>query len=73
MKSYRSLDHMLKRPLNFIIQKGDLSIQLKYITRLRIFLVLSVAQVYNKTKDFSSLKCRKVEKNTKVSIGFIVL
>ena len=45
MKSYRSLDHMLKRPLKFIIQKGDLGIQLKYITRLRIFLVLSVARL----------------------------
>ena len=30
-------------------------------------------QVYNKTKDLSSSKCRKVEKDTSVSIGFIVL
>ena len=30
-------------------------------------------QVYNKTKDLSSLKCRKVEKDTLVSIGFILL
>ena len=37
--------NMLKRPLNFIIQKGDLDIQLKYIIRLRIFLVLSVARL----------------------------
>ena len=28
-----------------MIQKGDLGIQLKYITRLRIFLVLSVARM----------------------------
>ena len=40
---------MLKRPFNFIIQKGDLGIQLK---------------VYNKTKDLSSPKCHKVEKDT---------
>ena len=49
MKSYRSLDHMLKRPLNFIIQKGDLGIS---------------TQLYIKTKDLSSPKCRKVEKDT---------
>ena len=35
----------VKEALNFIIQKGDLGIQLKYITRLRIFLVLSVARL----------------------------
>ena len=30
-------------------------------------------QIYIKTKDLSSPKCRKVEKDTYVSIGFIVL
>ena len=30
-------------------------------------------QLYVKTKDLSSPKCHKVEKDTKVSIGFIVL
>ena len=35
----------VKEALNFFIQKGDLGIQIKYITRLRIFLVLSVARL----------------------------
>ena len=47
----------VKEALNFIIQKGDLGIQLKYISRLRIFLVLSVVRL----------------RMTQVSIGFIVL
>ena len=35
----------VKEPLNFIIQKDDLGIQLKYITRLRIFIVLSITRL----------------------------
>ena len=49
MKYFCSFGHTSKRPLNFVIQKGDLGIQLKYTI---------------KTKDLSSPKCRKVEKDT---------
>ena len=49
MKHYYSFGHMLKRPLNFIIQKGDLGIS---------------TQLYIKTKDLSSPKYCKVEKDT---------
>ena len=55
---YCSFGHMLKRPLNFIIQKGDLGFQLNYISRLRIFLVLSVV---------------RLRRTLRLSIGFIVL
>ena len=48
----------VKEALNFIIQKGDLGIQLNYISRLRIFLVLSVV---------------RLRRTLRLSIGFIVL
>ena len=35
----------VKEAPKFLIQKGDLGIQLKHITRLRIFLVLSVVRL----------------------------
>ena len=37
--------YVKRGPSNFVIQKGDLGIQLKYLSILRIFLVLSVVRL----------------------------
>ena len=37
--------YVIRGPSNFVIQKGDLGVQLNYISRLRIFLVLSVVRL----------------------------
>ena len=58
MKYYRSLDHLGKEAPQFHYSKR----------RSR-----SSSLIYVKTKDLSSPKCLKVEKDTLVSIGFIIL
>jgi hypothetical protein len=55
---YRSFGHMSKEAPNFRYSKK----RSRHST-----------QLYVKTKDLSSPKCHKVEKDTEVSIGFIVL
>ena len=49
--------YVKRGPSISVIQKGDLGFHLIYV----------------KSKDLSSPKCHKVEKDTYVSIGFIVL
>ena len=55
---YRSFGHMSKEAPQFHYSKR----RSRYSTH-----------IYNKTMDLSSPKCHKVEKDTWVSIGFIVL
>ena len=57
MNHYRSFGHMSKEAPQFHYSKR----RSRYST-----------QIYIKTKDLSSPKCRKIENDTLVSIGFIV-